>query len=157
MIKNGLINEKHRYSMLQIATKEYKELEVSNIELNQEKKLSILEAFKKIEEKFKEVDKFYILGADNLYKMLKSEDLITLLENYNYIIVRRNEIDIEELIAGNEILQENKDKFKIMDNLKHNNTSSTIARRNLLEDYAKNEEILHKNVIEYIQKNTLYM
>ena len=45
--KTGLIYEKHRYNMLKIATNGYKDLEISDIELNQDRNLTTLEAFQK--------------------------------------------------------------------------------------------------------------
>lgn len=154
--KKGLINEKHRYNMLEIASHEYKELEVSNIELNQDKNLSTLEAFKKIENEYKKIDKHYIIGADNLYKMIKSEDFETLVKNYKYIIIERNTINVREIIESNEILIKNKDNFKIMKNLKHVNTSSTNVRKELLENETRSKGTVYEEVEEYIKKNNLY-
>lgn len=155
--KKGLVNEKHRYNMLEIASKEYKELEVSNIELNQDKNLSTLEAFKKIENEYKQINKYYIIGADNLYKMIESADFETLIKNYKYIIIERNAINVKEIIKSNEILTQNRDNLKIMENLRHINTSSTKARKDLVENETTIKETVYKGVEEYIKENHLYM
>lgn len=155
--KKGLVNEKHRYNMLEIASKEYKELEVSNIELNQDKNLSTLEAFKKIEKEYKQINKYYIIGADNLYKMIESADFETLIKNYKYIIIERNAINVKEIIKSNEILTKNRDNLKIMENLRHINTSSTKARKDLVENETTIKETVYKGVEEYIKENHLYM
>lgn len=153
--KKGLVNEEHRYNMLQIATNRYKELEVSKIELKQEKSLSTLEAFKKIEEEFKEVDRFYIIGADNLYKMIESKDFCELVKNYNYIIIERSGIDIEGLFNTNEILKSNKNRFKIIENIIHIDTSSSKVRNGL--EYNDVRDLLDKDVLKYIEDRCLYL
>lgn len=153
--KKGLINEKHRYNMLRIATKQCDKLEVSDMELNQNKSLTTLEAFKIIEEKYPNVEKYYIMGADNLNKMILSKDFKDLAKNYKYIIIGRNSIDCEELIKNNEILSENLKHFIIMENTKHNETSSTLVR-NSLKQNSTNEYEVDENVLNYIENNKLY-
>ena len=154
--KKGLINEKHRYNMLKIATNSYKDLEISDIELNQDRNLTTLEAFQKIEESYDEISKYYIIGADNLYKMILSKDLEILAQKYKYIVIQRGIIDAKEIIKSNEILKENKKNFYIMENTKHNDTSSTEVRKNLESGNNNLESILQKEVLNYIEKNRLY-
>ncbi len=154
--KKGLINEKHRYNMLKIATNGYKDLEISDIELNQDRNLTTLEAFQKIEESYDEISKYYIIGADNLYKMILSKDLEILAQKYKYIVIQRGIIDAKEIIKSNEILKENEKNFYIMENTKHNDTSSTGVRKNLESGNNNLESILQKEVLNYIEKNRLY-
>ena len=154
--KKGLINEKHRYNMLKIATNGYKDLEISDIELNQDRNLTTLEAFQKIEESYDEISKYYIIGADNLYKMILSKDLEILAPKYKYIVIQRGIIDAKEIIKSNEILKENEKNFYIMENTKHNDTSSTEVRKNLESGNNNLESILQKEVLNYIEKNRLY-
>ncbi len=154
--KKGLINEKHRYNMLQIATKQYEKLEVSNIELESSKSISTLEAFKMIEFKYGKLDKYYIIGIDNLFKIMLSKDFEELVQNYNYIIIQRNGINAEELITSNKTLQKNRNNFKIVENPSHMTTSSSIVRDSLLKSYKEIERIMQKEVLEYIEKNGLY-
>lgn len=154
--KENLINEQHRYNMLKIATKKYKELEVSDIELNQNKNLTTLEAFKKIDEEYKNIAKTYIIGADNLYKMILSKDFNVLIQNYNYIVIERNTLDCKELIKSNDALQRNKKNFQIMENIKHSNTSATEVRKEIQGGNKEIDSILQKEVLEYIEKHKLY-
>lgn len=154
--KKGLANEKHRYNMLKIAIREYEKLEVSDIELNQDKNLTTLEAFKKIEARYPEVEKYYIMGTDNMHKMIVSEDFDTLVKNYKYIIIQRGIIDGNELINSNNIFIENKDNFMVMENKKHKETSATKVREKLLKANEIQEDIMDEGVINYIMKNGLY-
>ena len=47
--KDNLIDSKHRYTMLKLALKNYKNLEVDDIELKENRKLYAIDAFKIIE------------------------------------------------------------------------------------------------------------
>ena len=154
--KKNLINEKHRYNMLKISTNKYQELEISDIELNQNKNLTTLEAFQKIEKHYEKVKKYYIIGADNLYKMVASEDLETLASTYTYIVIQRGVIDAKEIIKSNPILKENEKNFYIMENIKHNDTSSTHVRNNIENGNKDIDLNLQKEVLAYIEKNKLY-
>lgn len=154
--KIGLVSEKHRYNMLKIAICKHDNLEVSNIELNQNKNLSTLEALNAIEKNYPNVDKYYIMGMDNLYKMLLSNDVKTLVKNYKYIIIERNLENGRDLINSNENFKNYKQNFKFMENYKHSKTSSTMVRKNLHKLELTNE-IMDKEVLKYIESNCLYI
>lgn len=142
--------------MLKIAICKYDNLEVSNIELNQEKNLTTLEAFNMIEEKYPNVQKFYIMGADNVNKMILSSDFETLAKNYKYIIIERNTVNSKELIRSNNELRKNEQNFTIMENIKYTETSSTKAREELQKDNGVSD-VIDENVLDYIRINKLYM
>lgn len=154
--KIGLISEVHRYNMLKIAICKYDNLEVSNIELNQEKKLTTLEAFNMIECKYPNIEKFYIMGADNVSKMLLSSDFEILVKNYKYIIIERNTVNYKELVKYNLELRRNQQNFKIMDNIKYTETSSTKVREELKKNNSVNN-MVDENVLDYIKVNKLYI
>lgn len=153
--KTGLASEIHRYNMLKVAICKCNNLEVSNIELNQEKNLTTLEAFNMIEEKYPNIEKFYIMGADNLGKMLLSSDFEILAKNYKYIIIERNMINCKELIKSNPELRKNEQNFMIMDNAKYIETSSTKAREELKKTNSVNS-MIDENVLDYIRIKGLY-
>lgn len=156
-IKDELISEKHRYNMLKIATEKYEMLEVSNIELNQNKNLSTMEAFSKIEKEFVRIKKYYIIGEDNLIKILSSKDADILIRDYKYIIIKRGVSKINNLIKNDKKLFENINNFIIMENIKHNNTSSTKVRKEIKEKNKNVVEIMDKGVLKYIEENKLYI
>lgn len=154
--KKELISEEHRYNMLKIATQEYDKLEVSDIELDQNRNLTTLEAFCKIEEKYHDVDKYYIMGADNLYKIIQSQECKTLVENYKYILIERKSINCKELIETNETLNKYKDHFVLIENEKHSNTSASNVRKDLVNNKSTSN-MIDQNVLDYIKINKLYM
>ncbi len=153
--KEGLISEIHRFNMLKLATKNYDKLEVSNIELNQERSLTTLEAFCKIERAYSNVDKYYIMGADNINKMMLSDNFKELVENYKYIVIERSGVNCKELINSNEFLAKNKEHLIIMKNKNYNETSSTKVRQEMKEN-TTTVDTLDEAVLEYVEKNGLY-
>lgn len=153
--KNGLIDEEDRYNMLNIVTKKYKQLEVSKIELNRKEKLTMLDAFKLIEKEYKKKDKYFILGEDNLYKIISSKDSSKLIKNYKYIIIQRGNKNLKEILNTNEKLEKNKENFYIMENETYKNISSSTIRKQLKSN--KQMELkIDKDVLEYIKNKKLY-
>lgn len=152
--KSGLIDENDRYNMLDIVVKKYKQLEVSNIELNKEK-LTTLEAFKLIEKKYQHIEKYFILGGDNLYKIISSKDSKELINNYKYIIIQRGKEDLKTSLNTNEILTKKKENFYIMENETYKNVSSSNIRKKIANNETTKLNI-DKDVLEYINKKNLY-
>lgn len=117
--KPELADEKLRYNMLKLVTNKYERIEVSSIELNSEKSLLITEIFSIIEERYIQDEIFFIMGADNLYKL--NEEL---QGKYNYIVFERNGFEISKYIK-------NKDNFTVIKNEKYKNVSATKVRENI--------------------------
>lgn len=141
--KEGLIEEKHRYNMLMIATKKYKQLEVSTLELNIDKNLTMQEVFDLINRQYLNKEIYYIMGADNVNKIKDN------LLNYNYIIIEREGYEIEKTHKNA--------NFKIMTNKEYSNISSTNIRQNIRENKTNNiKENIDKEVLKYILENKLY-
>ena len=147
--KKGLIDEKHRYNMLKIACQDAKKLDVSDIELNKNINFNASEVFKMIENKYKNDDIYFVLGADNLEKMPLWDNFSELLR-YNYIILERGEKKVQDIINSSDELRENKQKFKIIKNQELMQISSTQLRNAINEsniEYAK--KITNQEIIDY--------
>lgn len=143
--------------MLKIATKKYDNLEVSDLELNLDKNLDAIDVFKMINDKYSNTDIYYIIGADNLYKMLLWKDFNNLVKDYKYIVVERELLDCEELIKSNETLTKYKNNFNIVENKHYNKASATNAREKIQSGNMNGiEENIPKDIIEYIKENKLY-
>ncbi len=131
--KNGLIEGKYRYNMLKLAVQDYKNLEVDDIELIENRKLYAVDAFELIKKsKFvKENDEiFLIMGSDNFKKMPEWKDYnkIKDKDKYKYIVVDRNKEEI----------------------------TSTKIREMLSKNNNEVAEYLPELVYEYILANKLY-
>lgn len=142
--KPGLIDEKHRYNMLKIAIQDEKELEVSDLELNSDKTLMPIEIFSVIEKLYKQDEIYFLLGADNLYK-IKEE----LQNRYNYIVIKRKDFAIGQNFM-------NRKNIKIIENEFYAEVSSTQIREQIKKEKTLPIKGVPKGVEEYIKENGLY-
>lgn len=131
--KNNLEYSEHRYNMLKLATDNFENLEVDDIEIKQDKKLYAEDAFELIKKsKFIEnnfnTDIFLIMGSDNYKKMPKWKNYKEIKDRYKYIVIERNEKTI----------------------------SSTQIRKMIEEKNEGVKKFLSEEVYKYIIKNNLY-
>ncbi len=156
--KPSLIDEKYRYKMLQLVCGD--KIKAENIELNRKKTLDTLQAFNLIEEKYKndETEIFYIMGADNFEKLPNWKDSKKLVEDYQYIIFKRDGSNLEQCIEKNQILKKNRQNFKFLDLQQYADISSGIIRELIKkEDYEKCKEYTDAAIVQYIKENKLYL
>lgn len=131
--KQGLVEAKHRYNMLKLATKQYDNLEACDIEIKQNRQLFAVDAFEIIASspylgKMCKGDISFIMGSDNYNKMPTWKDYEKIKDKYNYIIIERNKKEISS--SGIREMIKNGDKTVI--------------------------QYLQKDVYEYIIDNKLY-
>lgn len=128
--KHDLIEAKHRYNMLKLATNHYDNLEVDDIEIKENKKLFAADAFKLIYNSIfaKHTEVYLIMGSDNYKKMPTWKDYDKIKDKYKYIVIDRDKNEISST--------------QIRDMIKNND-------ENVLE-------YLSKEVYEYITENDLY-
>ena len=129
--KDGLINSRYRYEMLKLAIKGYKNIEVDNIEILENRVLFAVDAFELMyKSKFLNIDDeiYFIMGSDNFKKMPLWKDYNKIKDKYKYLVVDRDKEDI----------------------------TSTEIRNMILKNDASVKHYLNKDVYEYIVNNNLY-
>lgn len=131
--KESLIDARHRYNMLKLAVKNYKNLEVDDIELRENRKLYAIDAFEVIQNSKFITDNnknniFFIMGSDNYEQMPNWKDYDRIKNKYNFIVVDRNKDDI----------------------------TSTKIRELLNKDINLIKQYLPREVYNYILENRLY-
>lgn len=154
--KSSLAKAKDRYNMLEIACKDIKNMEVSDIEINVQNKLYAIDAFRLIENTYPNDEKYFIMGADNFINILNWKDSKRLIDKYNYIVFEREKIDLSSYIKENKEIQENKSKIMIIQNEEYKNISSSKVRKLLNGNIEPIQEFIPKGVLEYIIKNKIY-
>lgn len=117
--KPDLADENIRYNMLKLVTDKYENIEVSDIELKSEKSLMPIEIFDVIEKEYQQDEVFFIMGADNLYKIDKE-----LQDKHKYIVLERNGYEIDKIIK-------NEANFVIIKNEKYKDISATKVREKM--------------------------
>ncbi len=155
--KLELAKEEYRYEMLKIVTNKEDNIEVSDIELNLPNSLTMLQAFEKIQKQYANIQPYFIIGADNLDKLVNLDDFEILARNYQFIVIGRNSINIQEKISLNPILERFKAHFNILEDNPYENISATSAR-NALKNGNSNHisNIIPCEVEEYIRRNNVY-
>ena len=152
--KKGLAKAKDRYNMLNIAcsNSKIKAFEVSDLEINIKEKLHAIDAFKLIENEYPNDERYFIMGADNFINLINWKESDKLLLEYNYIVFERENIEIEKFLIEN--FKNNIPK--IIKNVEYNRSSSTEFRNLIKSNTTKNQNIISKEVLDYIIENNIY-
>ena len=154
--KNNLVDDNHRYNMLELMCNGEEKLEVSDIELTYGRQLYTIETLGILKNKYPEYDIYFIMGTDNLkdlHTWMKPEQI---LNNYKIIVLERNEDNIEKIREEDKLLRDNKKALIIAKKIKPIELSSTMIREKI--KMGENvERFFKKEVLEYINKNRLYM
>ena len=155
--KDGLIDEKHRFKMLQLICNSNEKLDVCDIEINKNYNFKAIDVFKLIDDIYKEDEKYFIMGADNFVNILNWKNATELVSNYKFILLNRNEINLKETIKENETLNKNRLNFYYMDNMNDIKISYTCIRNAIKDEKVHDVKgMVDKNVLEYINEYNLY-
>lgn len=147
--KNNLISDSKRLDMLKLVTKKHDTFEVSNYEL-QDHEIHTCETLKYLKELYNEDEIIFICGTDNLTYIDRWQDGLLLLENYKFLVVKRDTDEIEEILKR---YKKYKSNIIVVD-METDSLSSTYIRNNIDKDEVR--EYLDEDVYEYIIKNNLY-
>lgn len=142
--KKDLIKIEHRWNMIKLAIKDNPKLDISDIQVKQNRRTYAIESFELINEAFSESENFFIMGSDNFKKIDNWKNAEKLLSsNYQYIVLNRDSLEIE-----------NTENLKIDDeNLK--NMSSSLVREKIKKQESI-QNLVTKEVEHYILENGLY-
>lgn len=146
--KKGLAKAKDRYNMLEIACHKEAKLEVSDLEIRENRKMHAIDAFRLIERVYPNSKNYFIIGADNFINLLNWKDSEELIKRYKYIVLEREDIDIRKYIEKN--LKEQAKNIVIVENEEYKNTSSSSFRN------MRNKENVSKEIFNYIVENDIY-
>ena len=146
--KSELESNFNRKNMLELATKEYINTSISDLELEDSDYLGTYQSLIRLSDKYNEEIAF-VVGADNLFQMHKWINIHGILSEFKVVILGRNEINIKKLIKDDVVLNKHLNSFIIFEDFDLN-ISSTKFRETFDKVLVDNE------VYEYIKKNKLY-
>lgn len=152
--KEGMAEGIHRYNMLQIACRKEESLQVSDIEIKTNKDYRAIEIFEILEKQYVQSENFFLMGSDNLEKILSWKEGNRLVSDFNYIILDRGIRGTKDIIEANNILKINKDRFMVVSNKEYNDCSSTYIRKQLQS--GEKPKNLDDEVYNYIRENNIY-
>jgi len=95
-------------------------------------------------------DSWFVIGADNLQTIHTWINYPNVIQKYHFLVVPRNDIDIEAIFQSNPELSENRKNFTILADFKEVYISSSEYRK------TQDSRYLLPEVAEYIVKNQLY-
>ena len=146
----------HRVNMLNLAIGNFRRLEIDFTEVDAIKLTYTYETIEKIKSQYQDKELFLLIGADNLEDFKNWKNQRSIMENCSLLVVNRNNSSIDEIIESNEILTEFKDKI-IEAPIEEIGISSTEVRNRIASGELKGlENLVDKEVIDYIVENKLY-
>ena len=146
----------HRVNMLNLAIGNFRRLEIDFTEVDSVKLTYTYETIEKIKSQYQDKELFLLIGADNLEDFKNWKNQRSIMENCSLLVVNRNNSSIDEIIESNEILTEFKDKV-IEAPIEEIGISSTEVRNRIASGELEGlENLVDKEVIDYIIENKLY-
>ena len=146
----------HRVNMLNLAIGNFRRLEIDFTEVDSVKLTYTYETIEKIKSQYQDKELFLLIGADNLEDFKNWKNQRSIMENCSLLVVNRNNSSIDEIIESNEILTEFKDKI-IEAPIEEIEISSTEVRNRIASNELEGlENLVDKEVIDYIVENKLY-
>ena len=146
----------HRVNMLNLAIGNFRRLEIDFTEVDSVKLTYTYETVEKIKSQYQDKELFLLIGADNLEDFKNWKNQRSIMENCSLLVVNRNNSSIDEIIESNDILTEFKDKI-IEAPIEEIEISSTEVRNRIASGELEGlENLVDKEVIDYIVENKLY-
>ncbi|XVE50848.1 hypothetical protein DITRI_Ditri01bG0196900 [Diplodiscus trichospermus] len=167
--KKGLAAAKHRVELCNLACQSSEFVMVDPWEANQssfQRTLTVLSRVKsfltegglipKESLKVKLVCGSDLLQSFSIPGVWIPEQVRTICKDYGVVCIRREGQDVEKIISDDEILNENRDNIKIVDELVPNQISSTRVRE-CISGGLSIKYLTVDEVIDYIRKQHLYL
>jgi len=155
--KYGLVSNKDRYNMLELACWAQESIIVSSVEIDSPRPLYTIETLEYMKKEiYPNDDICLIIGSDNLKTLSGWKAVYRLLDEFNVIVFSRNNDDIEKIINEDRLLRKHKEAFIKIDINEYKDLSSTNVR-NMIKNGEDVSSFMPKEVEDYIKKNKLYI
>ena len=141
--------------MLKLICNKEDKLEVSDIELREEKQLYTIQTLGIFKEKYENYNIYFIMGTDNLKELETWRKPERILSEYKIIVLERDNDNLSDIIQKNSFLNKYKDSLIKVEGINKISLSSTMIREKIKngEDV---EQFIDEDVLEYIRENNLY-
>ena len=148
--KVDIIDASHRLKMIQLAVKNYKRFEISDIEIKRKGKSYTLDTIKQMKKSYKNItDIYFIAGADSALDLHNWKKPSEILASAHFLAVTRPGFSLrklEEKYAG---------KITTVEGISINVSSSDIRRR--VKEGLTIKKLVPGDVERYIKNNHLYI
>ena len=153
--KAELIENEHRFNMLNLVCEKNPKFEVSNIELNYEVQLYTIETLYLIKQKYPDYEICFTIGTDNVKGLETWKNAEDLLDKYKVFVFERGEDKLEYIINSNKFLKKHEKSIVKLENIVKTNLSSTYVR-NLIKNKKSIKYLTEEEIIDYIKRRNLY-
>lgn len=150
-----LVSEFHRVNMCNIAVQKYKDFYVSDIEIKRKGKSYTYETLTSLKEMYPDDILYFIMGADMFLTLDTWKKPEIIFQKAVMTAIPRNSADYEELNNYYENVLKNMGAEVFILDEPVLNVSSTFIRNNIA-NYKIIENLIDKDVYEYIKLNNLY-
>ncbi len=147
--KSSLIDDHYRVDMLNLLIKDLDLAKICLIEVNDSKYLGTYKSLLRIKSEYKRHPVAFVIGSDNLLSLNNWINAKMLIAKFKFIVIKRDEDNVEEIISNNELLNAHAKNFKVIPGLIQT-VSSSAFRKSLDPAYVTDE------IFQYITKNNLY-
>lgn len=153
--KEGLIEDKHRFNMLNLVCKTHPKFEVSDIEFNMPKQPYTFETLQSVQKLYPNYEIRLIIGTDNLKEFNTWYEYQKLLAQFKVYVLARAEDNICEIIAQDDSISEYSSSF-IKSNISVKTNLNSTFVRNEIKNGNSVKFLLPDEIIDYIKNNNLY-
>ena len=154
--KEDLAQDEHRYNMLKLICNKEEMLQVSDIELKQEKQLYTIQTLDIFKQKYKDYDIYFVMGTDNLKELEIWKEAERLLNEYKIIVLERDNDNLLQMLQKNSFLNKYKDSLIKIEGIDKIFLSSSMIREKI-KNGEEVEQFIDEDVLEYIKENGLYV
>lgn len=159
--KDMHVSDEHRVNMLKLAIEGHSKFEIEDIELHQPPwDIQTYNTMRKLREmeKYKGHDLYFLMGADLLRDIASGEKWShkeDLLKENKFVVIRRENIDMHEIIAKDKLLRKYEEHFDFIYWQVDNNISSSYIRDEF-EIGHHPKFYMPEKVYKYIEEHQLY-
>lgn len=144
--RKEITDDVHRVNMIKLSFQNNSKVVISDIELKANEYKGTYCSLKELSKEYNDI--YFVIGGDNLLDLKTWLNLDLLLNEFKFIVINRDRIDL------NQVIEENYSKYKdhfVLINIDMNISSSMVR-----EDIENNKDKINEEVYSYIKNNKLY-
>lgn len=150
-----VIENEHRFNMLKLICDKNEHFEVSDIELKSDRPLYTIETLNFMQEKYPNSEILFLTGTDNLREFHTWHNPEEIMAKFKVLILERDNDCMDNIIASNAFLSENKERFiKVNESIRTNLSSSFVREK--IRTGKSIRYLTPDEVYKYIKENKLY-
>ena len=153
--EDNIASGEHRLAMTSLAIEGMADFSCSDIEVRRKGNTYSIDTLRQLHKMYLAEDFYFIMGADSLFGFPKWKEAKGIAELCTLATVVRDDVDLSELQAQKQLLEQTLDAKIILVPFQKIDISSSDIRKKL-EKRRSVEGMLPEKVLDYIYRNELY-